>query len=98
MSSNFPVVPSGIPLPQPPTTVDELFRWAGRVTQAIQHLNRVMASALTDATYSLFGQDSLTTTQSVLVRPGNGVIVPDHYEIALGTTLEIGAGAVFEIA
>ena len=48
MSSNFPMVPAGIPLPSVPQSNGELLGWASGITRAIQHLNRVMSSRLFD--------------------------------------------------
>jgi len=48
MSTNFPMVPSGIPLPLPPKNLAEAISWAGRFTMAVQHLNRVLSSRLED--------------------------------------------------
>ncbi len=97
MSSNFPYVPTGVPLPSAPQSNDQLLGWAGRIGMAIQHLSRLLASWIGNANFNLTFQSYLTSNQNEYVGQGFGMIVPDHYEIALGTTLEIDLGGVFQI-
>lgn len=49
MSSNFPVIPVGARLPNIPRSNDQVLPWASDVSQAIKHLYRSIASALTDS-------------------------------------------------
>jgi len=48
MSSNFPYIPTGVPLPSAPQSNDQLIGWAARIGMAIQHLSRVVSSRLID--------------------------------------------------
>ena len=48
MSSNFPYIPTGVPLPSAPQSNDQLISWAGSIGLAIQHLSRIVASRLSD--------------------------------------------------
>lgn len=53
----------------------------------------------TDAVFQSVGLTMvpLISGQSMTITAGYGVIVPDHYEIAVGHNIEIGVGAVMEI-
>lgn len=46
MSSNFPMVPTGTPLPTLPRSPQDVLRWAADFSRAAQHLYRVLATRL----------------------------------------------------
>lgn len=100
MSSNFPVVPSGVQLPGAPRTDNDLLTWARQTTAAMMHIYRVLASSVSEALGGI-GASLLSTSKvlstSYTIPPDAGAYVPDSLEIASGVVLEVGAGATLEI-
>lgn len=90
MSSNFPYIPVGTQLPNPPQNNGELLSWANQFGRAVQHMGRVLATAINSPlVLGPYATGSFTLATGYFALFAGGITLTDGQGITAYGTAEI---------